>query len=66
MSFVAADWSILISVWIFKVVAAKDDKNDNMMDAKVIINESLKNLWGTWKQYYTYTKSGYSSKFLHA
>ena len=66
VSFVAADGSVLMSVWIFKATAAKDDENDDMMDAKFIIDEPPKNLRGTWKRYYTYTKSGYSNKVLHA
>ena len=62
----SADGLVLMSVWIFEAAAAKDDENNDMMDAKFIIDEPPKNLWGTWKQYYTYTKSGYSNKLLHA
>ena len=42
MSFVAADGSVLMSVWKFKAAAAKDNENNNMIDAKFIINEPQK------------------------
>ena len=66
VSFVAANGLVLMSVWIFKATKTKEENNDNLLEAQFHIEPQTRLLCGNWKQFYTFTGSGYSNKQVHA
>ena len=66
LSFVAANGSVLMSVWIFKGSQEENDDGDAMLQVNFNIEHEPRYLRGTWKRYYAFTPSGFSNKELHA
>jgi len=69
ISFVCADGSVAMSVWIFKAKGMSDDIEDNELNAQFTVPDvpaQARPRRGDWPRFYAYTETGYSNTVLHA
>ena len=65
VSFIAADGKVIMSVWIFRAKMTEKGNERGLMETNFHIQANNQNCHGSWKRFYTFTKTGYSNKEIH-
>ena len=65
VSFVAADGSVIMSLWIFKAAESKEDEGLLVSPFHIPCDERSSRGKQSWKRFFAFTKTGYTNKELH-